>query len=215
MDTPADAASASQTAHRLLSYLPAIYRDDPFAGRFLWAFEQVLVELEGKIGDLSTYFDPLSARPDFLPWLSSWVSFTLRADLQIEQQRAFLANIVSLYRRRGTKQNLADLLTIFIGSTPDIQESTDPKNPHFFHVTMNLPRADAQRQLRQSTIANALINLEKPAHTSYDLELKFPTMQIGVTSTIGKDTLLGTGGTAAAPSSTPPPQFLPKSTRHG
>ena len=48
-------------------------------------------------------------------------------------------------------------------------------------------------QLHHEERIAALIDLEKPAHTFYDLDLQFPTMQIGVTSTIGVDTLLGTG----------------------
>jgi phage tail-like protein len=184
-------ATISQIAQRLLTYLPAIYRDDPFLGRYLWAFEQMLVGLEESIEDLATLFDPAGTREDFLPWLSSWVAFTLRADLDVGRQRTFLANVVSLYRRRGTKDNLQSLLTIFThGGLPTIVE--DPTQPHYFHITMRLPQDTAEVQLRQSAIAHALIDLEKPAHTYYDLDLLFPTMQIHVTSTIGVDTLLGT-----------------------
>jgi phage tail-like protein len=184
-------ATISQSAQRLLTYLPGIYRDDPFLGRYLWAFEQVLLGLEQSIEGLATLFDPAATREEFLPWLSSWLAFTLRADLDVGRQRAFLANVVSLYRRRGTKDNLQNLLTIFThGGLPTIAE--DPARPHYFHITMRLPRDTAEVQLRQSAIAHALIDLEKPAHTYYDLDLLFPTMQIGVTSTIGVDTLLGT-----------------------
>lgn len=195
----------SQSAQRLLSYLPAIYRDEPFIGRYLWAFEQVLVGLEGRIDALSQQFDPLEAHEDFLPWLSSWVAFTLRADLDDSRRRMFLANAVSLYRRRGTKENLQQLLAIFTyGAVSTITE--DPQRPHYFHVTMRLPWDTPEEQLRQSAIAHALIDLAKPAHTYYELELLFPTMQIGVTSTIGVDTLLGTDRAAApAPASTATP----------
>jgi len=182
----------SQTAQRLPSYLPAIYRDDPFLARYLWAFEQVLVGLEERIANLATRFDPAEAPDDFLPWLSSWVAFTLRADLTPPQQRAFIARIVSLYRQRGTRKNLQDLLAIFTRGVPTIVESDDTGPAHRFRITLRLDQAPARDQLRQIAIANALIDLEKPAHTDYDLDLQFPTMQIGVTSTIGTDTLLGT-----------------------
>jgi len=194
--------SVGQAAQRLPSYLPAIYRDDPFLGRYLWAFEQVLLELEQRIGSMATLFDPAETRDDFLPWLSSWVAFTLRADLDSTQQRAFIARIIPLYRRRGTKQNLQDLLSIFTRGVPTITESGDAGPAHHFTITMRLPRAAPEVQLRQSAIANALIALEKPAHTFYDLDLQFPTMQIGVTSTVGIDTLLGTGSDASTTSPT-------------
>jgi phage tail-like protein len=190
-------ANISRSAQRLLSYLPAIYREEPFVGRYLWAFEQVLLGLESQIDHLAQLFDPYDAPDAFLPWLSSWVAFTLRADLDESRQREFLANVVSLYRRRGTKENLQNLLIIFTrGGVPAITE--DPARPHYFKVTMHLPRDESEEQLRQSAIAHALIDLEKPAHTYYDLDLRFPTMQIGVTSTIGVDTLLGTDADATA-----------------
>jgi phage tail-like protein len=184
---------SGQSAQRLPSYLPAIYRDDPFLARYLWAFEQLLLELEASIGGLSSLFDPAETREEFLPWLSSWVAFTLRADLDSTQQRAFIAQIVPLYRRRGTKQNLQDLLAIFTRGVPTITEADDIDPAHHFTITMRLPDATTPDiRLRQSTIAHALIDLEKPAHTFYDLDLQFPTMQIQVTSTVGIDTLLGT-----------------------
>jgi phage tail-like protein len=195
---PTSPVAGGQSAQRLPAYLPAIFREDPFLARYLWGFEQMLVGLEEQIGNLSSLFDPAETRDDFLPWLSSWVALTLRADLPASQQRAFLARVVPLYRRRGTKQNLQDLLTIFTRGVPTITESDDTE-PHKFTITMRLPRAAAQDQLRQSAIAHALIDLEKPAHTYYDLDLQFPTMQIGVTSTIGIDTLLGTGTDTTAP----------------
>lgn len=192
-------ANLSRSALRLLSYLPAIYRDEPFVGRYLWAFEQVLEGLEDQIAQLSQLFDPLALpedRENFLPWLSSWVAFTLRADLDVSQQRAFLAQVVPLYRRRGTKENLHNLLSIFTVGGVTITED-EPDRPHYFKVTIRLPRAAADVQLRQQAIAYALVDLEKPAHTYYDLDVQFPSMQIGVTSTIGVDTLLGTDGDAA------------------
>lgn len=187
----------SKSAQRLLSYLPAIYRDEPLAGRYLWAFEQLLEGLEHRIDELPRQFDPAEASEDFLPWLSSWVAFTLRADLDASRQREFLRKVVSLYRRRGTKENLYELLRIFTrGGEPNITE--DPERPHYFKVTMRLPPDEVPEQLRQSAIAHALIELEKPAHTYYDLDLRFPTMQIEVTSTIGVDTLIGTDAGATA-----------------
>jgi phage tail-like protein len=180
------------TAQRLPSYLPAIYREQPFLGQYLWAFEQVLLDLEQRVGGLPTLFDPTETRDEFLPWLSTWVAFTLRAGLEPNQLRAFLSRIVPLYRRRGTRQNLQDLLSIFTRGTPSIAESGDGGPAHHFKVTLRLPSATPDGQRRQIAIAHALIELEKPAHTDYKLELLFPTMQIGVTSTIAVDTLLGT-----------------------
>jgi phage tail-like protein len=183
--------TTAASAQRLLSHLPAIYRDDELIGRFLRAFEDVLVDLERRIEDIPTFFDPVLAREDFLPWLSTWVAFTLRAHLTPTEQRDFLSRVIPLYQRRGTRQNLQDLLTIFTKGVPTVEESDT--RPNHFRVTVRLPNATPETHLRQGAIARALIELEKPAHTSYDVELVFPTMQIGQTSRIGVDTLIGTG----------------------
>lgn len=186
--------STIQSAQRLPAYLPAIYREQQLVGQYLWAFEQVLLDLEQKIGGMASLFDPEETPPEFLPWLSTWVAFTLRAALDTEQQRQFLARIVPLYRQRGTLKNLQSLLSIFTKGVPIVSELDDLDAPHRFRVTLSLFKGTAEVQLRQIAIAHALIALEKPAHTDYELKLEFPTMQIAVTSHIGRDTLLGTVG---------------------
>jgi phage tail-like protein len=211
------------TASSYLQDLPAIFSEDAFLGRFLLAFEQVLTGLPGLAGrepvpplgleeiiaTMATLFDPKETRAEFLPWLASWVALGLRADWTQAQKRDFLANIVPLYRRRGTKENLAELLRIYTGLSPVI---TGPGEsdfqigvhstigldtqiggslPHFFHVSVTMPNPDPPTLQRQRQIATALIELQKPAHTAYELDISFNTMQIGVRSTIGVDTLLG------------------------
>ena len=207
--TPSVNAGVGQAAQRLPAYLPAIYREDPFLGQYLWAFEQVLLGLEEEVGDLAKVFDPMEAREEFLPWLSSWVAFTLRSDLETSQQRAFLARIIPLYRRRGTKKNLQDLLSIFTTGVPSIVEPDDTGPAHHFGITLRLQDAAPDILQRQIAIAHALIDLEKPAHTTYELDLSFPTMQIGVTSHIGVDTLLGTIDTDPANASASPALATP------
>jgi phage tail-like protein len=222
------ASTTTQSASSLLQYLPAVYQEDPFLGRFLLAFEKILLgrqdnvtlpTLDGKfpgqgleecIAGVAEYFDPYKTPAEFLPWLASWTAFSLRADVEVMKQRQFIARIAQLYRWRGTKKNLQDLLSIFTVSVPTVIEqevsgtqigvhSTVGKDmyiggekPHFFHVKISLPRAAPAVQERQMNIARALIDLEKPAHTFYELVPAFPSMRIGWYSTVGVDTLLGT-----------------------
>lgn len=128
--------NSTNSPSKLLEYLPEIYQDEPFLGQFLLAFEKILLGrvdgidysekgLEEKIANLHTYFDPQQTPPDFLPWLASWTALSLRADLGIQQQRDFIANIVQRYRYRGTKANLEELLKLFIKGTPTITETSD------------------------------------------------------------------------------------------
>lgn len=148
---------------------------------------------------------------DFLRWLAGWTALSLRADWTPEQQRQFIAQIVPLYRRRGTKENLVALLKIYAGedSNPQVTEPTDTPFQigvhsqvgvdtqiggaisHYFQVSVKLPRPDFELLKRQDDIVSALVDLQKPAHTYYDLTILYETMQIGVRSTIGVDTLIG------------------------
>lgn len=241
--------NSTNSPSKLLEYLPEIYQGEPFLGQFLLAFEKILLGridgidfsekgLEEKIAKIHTYFDPQQTPPDFLPWLASWTALSLRADLDIPQQRDFIANIVQRYRYRGTKANLEELLKLFIKGTPTITETPDtelqigdsqllnPDNtqplppqsilgqgtylgggvPHFFTVKIALSNKKSKELRpeeirRQIEIATAIIEQEKPAHTTYQLEIIYPdTIQIGTFdpisgvgtgSQIGIDTILG------------------------
>lgn len=228
-DNPAQLPE-QQLPSQLLNYLPALYRNDSFLGQFLRAFEDILLRsrdphnpsLEEEIAGIDRYFDPQNptTTQEFVEWLAGWTAFSLRADLSLAQQRDFIAEIIPLYQRRGTKDNLIKLLKIFTIGTPIIQEAASGLQigvqstvgvdtylgsnlaPHFFEVTISLQTVDPIALGRQIEITRALIELEKPAHTFYNLKItpSFPTMQIGYFdadgkqqghSTVGVDTILG------------------------
>jgi P2-related tail formation protein len=174
-----------------------------------------------ELAGVQRYFDPgwidqddavaikyQRAPAEFLDWLAGWVALALRADLEEPQQRKLIARAVSLYRLRGTKRGLQEMLKIYSLSDPIIEEFNVPLQigvhstigvdmqidggpAHFFRVTINLPKPDLTEFDRQRQIATAVIDLEKPAHTYYELLVETPTLQIGIHSTIGIDTLIG------------------------
>ena len=163
---------------------------------------------EEKLPGIHHYFDPKITPIEFLEWLSGWVALSLRTDLNDDQRRDFIANAVPLYRLRGTKPGLAKLIPIYTALPPVIDEvntsfqigvhSTigvdtvlDGGAPHFFKATVRLPTPHPEERKRMKEVVTAIIDLEKPAHTQYKLEVVTPTLQIGVNSRIGEDTLLG------------------------
>lgn len=177
-------AAGQPAASSYLGYLPAIFRQDPFAGRFLLAFEAVLSGLgggnpglEATIGNLADYLDPMTTAAEFLPWLAGWVTLSLRADWDEATKRSFIQQIVPLYRLRGTRAGLERLLELYTGQQPEIYDAfTDPS--YFFQVRLKLTEADpALLQLKQQ-IARAIIDQEKPAHTFYALQVAVPTMRL-------------------------------------
>jgi len=221
--TPLPSARSGSGRSVLFDYLPAQYRaadgdDNGLLNGILLAFEEVLLGrdddaghagevekgLEQKIRDLACYFRPLGdaqAPKEFLPWLAQWVALTLRADLDEAFRRALIKRAVSLYRRRGTKANLVNLLNIYLNREPD---SPDPavtvdnvndafdSRPHYFEVQIvwkNTPSTTVR--LREIALAEAVIAQEKPAHTDFRLIPIVWTMRIKHQSTVGHDTWLG------------------------
>jgi phage tail-like protein len=199
----------------LLNRLPAIYGDDPFLAGFLAPFEQILLgptsdgsSLSEIVSGLSAYLDPMQAPAEFLGWLSGWVALNLRSDLSEAQSRNFIANAVPLYRLRGTKAGLEKFLFIYTGLAPTITEpaastfqigvhstvgldtylSGGP--PHFFQVLIRIAQPDPVIRASILRIATAIVEAQKPAHTTYDLSVETPSLQIGVHSTLGVDTVL-------------------------
>jgi phage tail-like protein len=191
-----------------LDHLPALFRADPSAGRFLLAFEAVLSGLPGAdgttgleqtIGRTAEYLDPQSLDEEFLPWLAGWVSLSLRADWPVRAKQRFIGEIVPLYRKRGTKAGLKRMLEIYL--RPDADDSPrddvmihddfrDP--PHFFQVQLRLGDSDPALVRRTQRIARAIIDREKPAHTCYALRIVIPTMRLGDGLVLGENTWLGT-----------------------
>jgi phage tail-like protein len=202
MDTDQPAVSS------YLDHLPAIFRQEPFVGRFLRAFETVLTGtdaeppgLETTIGSLADYFDPGRTKAEFLPWLAGWVTLSLRADWDEATKRSFIQQIVPLYRLRGTKAGLRRMLELYAGQRPEIDDDFD-QPAHFFQVTLRLTEADPELLQRKQEIARAIIDQEKPAHAFYALQVAVPTMRLVSKAKqqatnaplliLGENTLLGT-----------------------
>jgi phage tail-like protein len=149
--------------------------------------------LEQIIDGLAVLYVPMNTPAEFLPWLSEWAALSLRADMTLDRQREFVAQVIQLYAERGTQRNLEKLLEIFLKATPTVQVlDTDPA--YFFRVTIKLPRLPNAETQQQMEIAQSLVELEKPAHTDYTLTLETPSLRVGDLkgSVVGVNTLLGT-----------------------
>jgi phage tail-like protein len=207
---------ASARLSSYLDYLPAIFRQDDFAGRFLLAFERVLSGLhppdpddplpqqpglETLVEGLHRYFDPAPTAPEqgrtpaeFLPWLAGWVGLSLRQDWSEDEKRRFLSQIVTLYRWRGTKRGLQRMLETYTQEPVEIYEFETPA--HYFQVEITLSERDPRLLRRKEKIARAIVDQEKPAHTFYALTVLTPAMQIrndpDIGLRLGINTLLGT-----------------------
>ncbi len=222
---------------KMLEYLPAIYQDAvpperrPFLASFLAAFEKVLLgyddgsrdskksvskigsrAVEGlgqKIANLYMLFDPNETQEKFLSWLASWAALSLHAGLTPKRKRELIANIIPLYRIRGTRAYVERLLELCVDAGTSVSEEEIPPMqlgvhstlgkdtnlgggpPHFFRVTMVASDLTALEVQARRQVAYEVIELAKPAHTVYDFVVVSPQMQVGIHTTVGVDTVLG------------------------
>lgn len=212
-----------QNASSYLEYLPTVLRHGSFIGPFLAAFERVLSGpppgappnvvpprgIEEVLDDIDTFFDPAVAPSEFLPWLAGWSATMLRDDWDEPTKRAFLTQIIPLYKKRGTRDGLQALLALHVDGVAVFDHDADaaPKHftiaspPHLFLVVAEVDGSDPLAMARKVRQIIAVIDHAKPAHTQYVLELHYTGMQInndppafpqfGPGIVVGVNTLLG------------------------
>jgi phage tail-like protein len=183
---------------KYLTYLPALYEQDDFMGRFLMLFESFWKPIETQIDGVYNYFDPRLTPAHFLPWLASWLDIELEEHWSLEQQRRLLRWAIALHRSRGTRWGLLKYLELYTGQTAEIVEQRaenfilgeqarlgpgialgQGNVPHTFTVTLRLPpvkAGSAKEQKRLEEVRHraieAIIDRQKPAHTVYTLHLE-------------------------------------------
>lgn len=180
-----------------LQYLPAPLQDGHFIGRFLLAFQAVLsggvtvpasgagrgVErLQGlaeTLDGISAYFRPQDTPEDFLPWLASWVAVDLREDWSDATRRNVVASVVPLYMLRGTRRGIEQMLRLCVTEAVEISVDDGDSSVNHYHFVVSLTIRARQnpatlRQLYRKV--EAAIELQKPAHTYYSLQLQYPSL---------------------------------------
>ena len=133
--------------------------------RFLLIFESILAPIEQMIDHVPLVLDPHTMPADLLPWVASWLDLTLNENWPEERRRALIRAASELYRWRGTRQGLSHYLETYAGVVPEIDDQLE--KPHTFGVTLRVP-AD---QPVDEFLVRAIIEAEKPAHTTYELNI--------------------------------------------
>lgn len=157
---------------RLRQYLPAIYQESDFVGRFLRVFEDQVTPVEAALENIWSYFDPRMAPPSFLPWLASWIDLALDENWPEERRRELIHSGTDLYRWRGTRHGLLAYLRIYAGVEPEITEQLTAQDGGPYHFTVIL-RVRNAAQVDEARV-RAIIEAEKPAHTNYTLRIESP-----------------------------------------
>ncbi len=155
-----------------LQYLPGIYHDGDFIGRFLLLFEHILSPIDRTVENIPYYFDAEVAPPEFVTWLASWLGIVLDARWPIDRQRDVVRRAWELFSWRGTRRGLALFIELYTGVTPEVIEpalrdiAQDRTKAFSFAVRVTVPRsAGLSRQLVET-----IIHHEKPAFAAATLE---------------------------------------------
>lgn len=179
---------------RYLEFLPQIYREIDFLGRFLQIFEATLEPDIQILSNLWAYLDPLTAPKGMLEFLAYWMGWEILPYLSLEQQRNLIRNALEIYRWRGTRRGLRFYLHLATDlPLDDHQPNEEDKHIGFseffsrglvlgetrlefdavlggvrpFHFTVCL-RPDPDRFVDEQLV-RTIIEQEKPAFCTYDL----------------------------------------------
>lgn len=147
-----------------LQYLPSIYADDEFLGRYLLIFESILSPITWIIDNFDLFLSPDIAPSEWLRWMAGWFDLLLLPELPIERQREIMRQAGWLFMRRGTRAGLQRLLTLYFGVTPEIEETGNCR------FVVRLPLSQSSSKMG-AEVANRLISSQKPAFASYTLEV--------------------------------------------
>ncbi|NEZ67916.1 phage tail protein [Leptolyngbyaceae cyanobacterium CCMR0082] len=180
-----------------LDFLPDIYRNVDFVGRFLKIFETTFEPAVDILDHQWAYLDPLTAPQAMLPFLAHWVGWSFQGPLSLAQQRALIRYAMEIYRWRGTRRGLRFYLHLASGLPLDDHVSDESQRsigihenfsqgyvlgqtilgestilrgnlPYHFNVQLRPPRDYPLDE----TLIRTIIEQEKPAFCSYALAIE-------------------------------------------
>ena len=167
-----------------LQYLPAIYQDDPFLGRFLRVFEDILSPVQGMVNTLPEVFDTHLAPSLMLERLASWAGAQKPARLPEQRWRQLARHSLWLHRWRGTKRGLRLALEVTTGQRPLVTEYTAGLVLGS-DATLGLNTAleeggalhfdvmfDCSPEAVDKGLVDDIIREYKPAHVSYSIRFR-------------------------------------------
>lgn len=169
-------------AESWIQYLPQIYAENQdFLKRYLAIFQTVFDDLEGIVDNMPEVYVPTKTKTSFLNTLNEWLPIDSFQYFTEEQKRNLLKNYHELNQKRGTKEGLIKLITLFTGEEPLIVELKDFKNLNtqkslYERLYMNHPfgftlliQADIITNKAKFNALNQIIRNYIPAQVTYKI----------------------------------------------
>lgn len=94
--------------------------------RMLLVFQHLATGVNDRVDRLAELTDPLRCDPSLLPWLAAWVGFELDGALPLDQQRELVRRAIRLYRTRGTRSGIEEMVSVLTTAPVRIVERARP-----------------------------------------------------------------------------------------
>jgi phage tail-like protein len=176
-----------------MKFLPVLYQEVDFIGRFMKIFEQAYQPIIDSYAVMWANLDPLTAPRALLPFLAHWVAWPVDSIWNLHQQRRLIRRAVEIYRWRGTRKGLRLYLHLYTGLPLDEHlpneadkhiSITEPFGESFilgdaqvgeavlgggqaYHFVVRL-RPDTANSINEQLVRR-IIDQEKPAFCTYEL----------------------------------------------
>lgn len=149
-----------------MKYLPEVFDQFEFIGRYLLIFESMAAPLFWTIDNFDLFLAPEVTNPEWIQWMSSWFDLLVLPELPMDKQRRIMEQLGWLFLRRGTPSGLERFLELYFDVTPEIIEDG---NCHFTVILPLSEREDDNGLGRE--VADRLIDSQRPAFASYTLDI--------------------------------------------
>jgi len=113
-----------------------------FLRRFLLVFQTLNHETVSRVAGRHRIVDPVQSDPKFLPWLASWLGFTLDERIPVTRRRIFLRRAVELFRWRGTVRGITEMVKTLTGLDIAVQQRRGPQPMELGNCALSRPPAN-------------------------------------------------------------------------
>jgi len=184
-DTSFSSVSLTISEKSWIEYLPSIYKKNDDLKRFLYGFQVTMFKQTQVVDNIDNYFIP--QKSDFLDWLASWFGVGFSQSVTSEAKRELIYKLIDLYKKRGTKDYLVEMVDIITGHKITIIERKIPefylqddytsenfnKNISFtVKIDQKLSEDKDEEILIFKKIKN-ILDKEKPAFTQYFFDYEY------------------------------------------
>ncbi|ADQ69185.1 phage tail protein [Halogeometricum borinquense DSM 11551] len=136
-----------------LRYMPEIYQNDEqsaaFLEQYLSVMESSFVDIESEIESIGEHFDPYGVSSESLAWLESWLAADIGREWPESARRELLSRAPELYKKRGTKAGLLELIRLYL-------RHTNPRS----NAPSRRPALEASRLPDSDTVTNGVTATE-------------------------------------------------------